>query len=172
MRKKLTSKLIETMSLPQGRRLELWDQILPGFGVRVSNTGRKVWFCIVRVGNRNRRITLGTFPALSLADSRSKAQAYMKQAQLGELDRADSATTTLGKTVPKFIELYARPRNRGWKEVERLLNQKFDCLFQKRLDEIRRTDVVRVLDDMVAAGAPGRANNALGGNQEAHELGA
>jgi integrase len=85
----------------------------------------------------------------------------MKQAQLGELDPAESSSPTLGRTIPKFIELYARPRNRGWRETERLLNQKFTGLFSKRLDEIKRSDVVRILDDMVAGGAPGRANHVL-----------
>jgi integrase len=161
MQKKITSRLVETIPLPQGRRLEIWDQILPGFGVRVSKTGRKVWFCVVRVSGRNRRITLGSFPVLSLAAAREKAQACMKQAQLGELDPAESSSPTLGRTIPKFIELYARPRNRGWKETERLLNQKFSSLFNKRLDEIRRSDVVSILDEMVVGGAPGRANHAL-----------
>lgn len=161
MRKKLTSKLIETIPLPHGRRLEIWDQILPSFGMRVSNTGRKVWFCVVRVGNRNRRMTLGTSPALSLADARDKARALMKQAQAGELDPNESGSPTLGNTVPKFVELHCRPRNRNWREVERLLHQKFGCLFHKRLDEIRRGDVVRVLDHTIASGSPGRANHTL-----------
>jgi integrase len=161
MQKKITSKFIETVALPEGRRLEVWDQILPGFGVRISQTGRKVWFCVVRVAHRNRRITLGSYPALSLASARDKAQKCMQQAQRGELDPTESTSPTLGKTVPKFIVLYAKPRNRNWAEVERLLNQKFGCVFSKRLDEIRRADVVRVLDEMVASGAPGRANHAL-----------
>jgi hypothetical protein len=43
-----------------------------------------------------------------------------------------------GETVPLFIQTYAKPKNRGWKEPERLLG-KFQTL-----------DVVRVLDEIIA----------------------
>ena len=55
----------------------------------------------------------------------------------------DPATFTLGDTVPFFIQLYAKPKNRGWKESERLLG-KFRGLFGKPLSQIARSDIVRV----------------------------
>jgi integrase len=62
--------------------------------------------------------------------------------------------------VPLFIQLYAKPKNRGWKESERLLG-KFQSLFGTPLTKITRSDVVRVLDEIVASGTPYRANRAL-----------
>ena len=62
--------------------------------------------------------------------------------------------------MPLFIQLYAKPKNRGWKESERLLG-KFRGLFAKPLTQIVRSDVVRVLDEIVASGTPYRANRAL-----------
>jgi integrase len=63
--------------------------------------------------------------------------------------------------VPEFIQLNAKPRNRGWKTQERLLERNWKSLFDKPIDEIRRPDVVRVLDRIMAGGCPGIANNAL-----------
>ena len=60
-----------------------------------------------------------------------------------------------------FIKPYAKPRTRDWKDQERLLTQKWSPLFSTPIDQIERPAVVRVLDDMIAGGAPGRANNAL-----------
>jgi hypothetical protein len=33
--------------------------MLQGFGIRVSTTGRKVWFVVTRVGDRQKRVTIG-----------------------------------------------------------------------------------------------------------------
>lgn len=67
---------------------------------------------------------------------------------------------TLGEVVPQFIELYAKQRNKDWKGSERVL-LKFSSLFSRPIDQIKRADVVRVLDTIIAGGAPTRANRAL-----------
>lgn len=156
MRKKLTSKTVDALPPPEGKRYEVWDQTLSGFGIRVSVSGRKTWFCTSRVNRKLRRHTLGTYPALSLSDARRTAQKVMREVQLGTYDETE--TPTLGETIPKFIELYAKPKNRHWRQQERLLNQKFALLFDKPLDGITRSNVVRILDDMTARG---RANHVL-----------
>ena len=48
MTRKLTSKVVEFLNAPGPKRTDVWDTVLQGFGVRVSPTGRKVWFVIVR----------------------------------------------------------------------------------------------------------------------------
>ena len=83
MKKKLTSRYIETVTAPGPKRLEVYDQTLPGFGLRVSLAGRKTWFCSTRVNRRVRRLTIGTYPTLSLADARQKAQEALRNTQLG-----------------------------------------------------------------------------------------
>lgn len=161
MRRKLTSKVVEFLNAPGPKRMDVWDTVLQGFGVRVSPTGRKAWFVMVRPNGRPRRVTIGTYPAISLADAREQAGKIIHDAQLGVFEKpAEPETPTLGETVPLFIQLYARPKNRGWKEAERLLSD-FQTLFSKPLDIVKRSDVVRVLDVMVASGRPYSANRAL-----------
>jgi hypothetical protein len=93
--------------------------------------------------------------------SSTEARKIIRDAQLGLL-RADdkAASPTLGETVPLFIQLYAKPKNRGWKESERLLGR-FQSLFSKSLVDLTRGDIVRVLDQIVASGTPYRANRVL-----------
>jgi integrase len=161
MRAKLSPKLVEHLKAPGPKRLDVWDTVLQCFGVRVSPGGRKTWFVIVRANDRQTRITIGTYPAVSLAEARGEAGKIIRDAQLGILtDRHDSPALTLGETIPLFIQLYAKPKNRGWKESERLL-KKFQGLFVKPLGQIARSDVVRVLDQIIASGTPYRANRAL-----------
>ena len=116
---------------------------------------------VVRVNGRQKRVTIGTYPAVALAEARGEARKIIRDAQLGVLGHSEKPLAlTLSETVPLFIQLYAKPKNRGWRESERLLG-KFQGLFAKPLVQIARSDVVRILDEIVASGTPYRANRAL-----------
>jgi integrase len=161
VRRKLAPKIVEHLKAPGPKRLEVWDTVLQGFGVRVSPTGRKVWFVVTRVNERQKRVTIGTYPAISLAEARDEARKLIHNAQLGVTDDAlASPTLTLGDAIPLFVNLYAKPKNRSWTASERLLGV-FQALADKPLGEIKRSDLVRVMDQMIAAGTPYRANRAL-----------
>lgn len=161
MRKKLTLKSIEAMPPAAGRRYEVRDEIVVGLCLRVSHTGGKVWSLVQRVNGEVRRIKIGTFPVLGLADAREKARAILRNIQLGTFETAEeNAIPTFGEIVPLFIERYAKPRTRGWKGTQNILT-KFVSLNAMPITDIRRIDIVRVLDEVVASGAPYRANRAL-----------
>ena len=160
MRKKLDSRIVEYLKVPGPKRVDVWDTVLQGFGVRVSPTGRKAWFVTVRVHARQKRLTIGTYPAVMLHDAREAARKIIRDAQLGVLEKEIPDVVTLGEAVPLFIQLYAKPKNKGWKEHEQLLH-KFKPYFAKPLNVLKRSDVVRVLDGIMACGTPYRANRAL-----------
>jgi len=162
MRKKLTPKLIDCLPAATERRYEVRDEIVTGLMVRVSYTGARVWYLTAIVNDRPRRIKLGTYPVLSLADARDKARDVLRQIQLGIFEKASDEPIrfTLGEVIPQFIELYAKPRNRSWKPTARVLT-KFAPLYDKPIDTIKRGDVVRVLDELVASGMGTGVNRAL-----------
>jgi integrase len=61
-----------------------------------------------------------------------------------------------------FIELYAKPRNRHWREAERVLERELIPSFgQMEIGELHRSDILRVLDDAQARGAGYQANRIL-----------
>lgn len=117
---------------------------------------------LLRVGQRILRIKIGTYPGSTLADAREKAREVLRRIQLGNFstNREERAKLTLGETIPQFIELYAKPRNRSWKSTSRVLT-KFTSLNLMPIDAIKRGDVVRVLDKLIASGATIGANRAL-----------
>jgi integrase len=164
MRKTMTAKLIETLPLPMGKRLEVRDIYLPGLVLRVSKNGSKVWYATPRVDGRPKRIKIGTYPILSLTDARDKARDLLKDAQLGLLTetviKAEAAKqATLGEVIPQFIDLYAKPRNRDWKETQSILT-KFKPLYGRPVGEIKRAEIVHVLDGLAKI-TPYRANRAM-----------
>jgi len=48
----LTAKGLRALRAPNDRRVDFWDETLPGFGVRVSPDGAKTWCVMYRIGRR------------------------------------------------------------------------------------------------------------------------
>lgn len=162
MRKAMTSKLLDGLKPAEGKRYEVRDTLIVGLLLRVSKTGGKVWYVTPRVEGKSCRIKIGRYPILTLAEARDRARVLLRDAQLGRLgkDRLQpERLPTLRDIAPQFIELYAKKRNKDWKETESVL-KKFAALDGKYLRDIKRPEVVRILDE-VAARTPVRANRAL-----------
>jgi hypothetical protein len=105
MRRKLTAKALEYLHARGPKRLDVWDTVLQGFGVRVSPTGRKVWFVVVRPNGAPRRITIGTYPAISLAQAR-EARAASYAASRWSRNVRTAPLTTISK--PSSFEMDMR----------------------------------------------------------------
>ena len=61
-----------------------WDQHLPGFGVRVHATGRKVYVVQTRGPNGQKRVSIGRHGDVSAANARKKAALIIDRIKLGE----------------------------------------------------------------------------------------
>jgi hypothetical protein len=68
-----TAPWVTSVKPPAVGQVDYFDTRPPSLGLRVSSSGRKIWFIMYRSGGRLRRLTLGTYPALGLADARSQA---------------------------------------------------------------------------------------------------
>ena len=79
----LTARTVKAIRSPASGRIEYWDQGLPGLWLRVSDRGRKSWGITYRLNGRQRRLTLGKFPDLSLADARDKAGVLLREVGFG-----------------------------------------------------------------------------------------
>jgi integrase len=163
MRQKLTARFVETVRIPKAPRVEYHDELLPGLRLRIFSTGRKSFSVVGRVNGRQVRHTLGTYPTVSLSEARDAARVILRDMQLGKHISAEEeppALRTLGDTVPEFIEKHAKPKNRDWKQSIGLF-KRFEGLYDKPLAEIKRADIAKVLDSIMAEGKPYRTNRAL-----------
>jgi hypothetical protein len=106
-----------------------------------------------RVNGKQVRKGIGTYPAVSLSEAREAGRVIMRDMQLGRFipDDEPPPVRSLGDTVPEFIEKHAKPQNRDWKQGVGLF-QRFEALYGKPLNEIRRSDIPRVLDSIMAEG--------------------
>lgn len=164
MKRMLTTKSLDAMPPATIKRYEVRDQKVNGLHVRVSTTGAKVFYTLVRPNGSRRRIKIGPYPVVSLADARRRAMEIARDVELGEFDKPpevpEASADTLGEMIPKFIELHAKPNTKDWKRTESVL-RKFDGLKDRPIDQIKRQDVSKVLDGIIANGTPTRANRAL-----------
>jgi hypothetical protein len=91
MRENFSDLKLRAIKPPVKGQIDLWDQSLSGFGLRVSQGGSKTFF----LKHRNRRITIGRFPLLSLSQARQQARLYLAEATLGRLRPKSMATRRL-----------------------------------------------------------------------------
>jgi hypothetical protein len=61
---KLTKRIIDAVE-PQATEFFLWDEGIPGFGLRVMPSGRKSFVVQFRAGRRARRMSLGPSTVLT-----------------------------------------------------------------------------------------------------------
>ena len=174
MRPPLTDVAIRKAEPPSAGQVEIWDGKLPGFGVRVSSSGAKSFVLVYRHAGKPRRMTLGRYPMLSLADAREKATAAIRQLEQGidpvptkeEIQRQDEARVVyrFEDVVASFVKLHCERHNRAVtaKDTARILKNRFVTRWADRdIREITRMEIVRLLDGIVEAGTPSAANHAL-----------
>lgn len=160
MRKALNAKAIDAFKA-QPKRYEVHDLLCPGFSLRVYPTGRKVFTVKYRYGLKQRRFPLGVYPRLSLAQAREKALESLRIVDSGidPATRRRQVGMNVATICEDFIRQYARPRNRSWKEAERILKREFvGAHGQRDIREIRRADILELMDGAIERGAPYQAN--------------
>lgn len=164
MKQTLTTKSIDALKPATAKRYEVRDSKTPGLHLRVSVTGAKVFYLSARADGQRRRIKIGPYPIVSLADARRRATEIARDIEFGvfghEQAQQDATAPTLTEAITQFVDLYAKPNTKDWKGTRSIL-AKFATLADTPLDQIKRKDVVAVLDGIVASGAPTRANRAL-----------
>jgi hypothetical protein len=67
---KLTQPLVDSLS-PDGRDRVIFDSQQPGFALRVTPSGTKIYVAQASVAGRKRRLTVGINPDKTLAKARA-----------------------------------------------------------------------------------------------------
>jgi integrase len=162
-----TDRSIKAAPAPDRGQIEYFeiDGRLPGFGLRVSASGRKSWILLYRVGRHPRRLTLGTYPILGLADARAQAKEALATVVGGGdpamVKKADRSAMSFGELADDYIERHAKPKKRTWRDDKRML-EKYVPKEWGRINavDIRRRDIRDLLDSMVGK-TPILANRVL-----------
>ncbi|SFT10995.1 Integrase [Methylobacterium sp. yr668] len=166
---RLTNQTAAAAQLPAGKdRLVVFDDDLPGFGLRVSAGGSRQW--IVQYRNaigQTKRETLGRVGLLSATDARRAASERLARAKLGEDPHAEKqlakarALVTLGSKVNPYLEAAAsRLRDSSLRDATRYMRVAWKPLHREPLHAVTRAKVAERLAEISKDSGPYAANRA------------
>jgi integrase len=164
VRKRLTDQFVRSVK-PSGGQADFWDETLTGFGLRVSTKGKKTFQILYRHNRIQRRMTLGRFQVLSLADARKLARQTLGDAARGldpaSLKSANRNAETFAQLADDYLTLHAKRRKRSWREDERVIKGELLPWWKSRkAKDITRRDIQEVVQ-RIAERAPIMANRTL-----------
>jgi integrase len=170
---KLLETTVSKIVVPSGKRdVLVFDDSLPGFGVRKFETGRASYFVKYSIGRQQRKITLGPVVPGVLAEMRRKASDILARARLGDDVRAVQkvAVDRKAATVRDLIDRYLKSRNGDMRpryrlEVERHLLRQWEPLHRLTIEEVTRRTLVERIDELADESgrtAADRAKSSMG----------
>jgi integrase len=144
----LTVREIHSLEVT-GSRYEIADGGGLGLVIRVSATGTKTFAVNLQAGGRRRRITLGTFPHMTLATAREEARKVRKQQAEGSLpDRHLPDVVTVRELADSFERLHLRGLRSGRKQAWVLNRYVVPVLGSLHVQKVTRRHVAALLDDI------------------------
>jgi len=151
-----TARWVETVNPPEKGQVDYFDTKPPGVGLRITNSGRKSWFVMYRSGGRLRRLTLGTYPTLTLVEAWSQATTAKHAVAQGvdpATQKQDARTApTVADLVAQYLEMYAKVRKKSWHYDElRLKRNVLPQWGNRKVTDITRRDVIALLDPLMAS---------------------
>jgi integrase len=162
----LTDRFAAAAKSPNVPQTGYFDAGTKGLALRVAQGGRKTWtfhFTSPTDGKRS-RLSLGTYPATSLASARTKALEAKGLVEAGKDPRADiaaqgAAAMTVAGLLNSYLEKHVKPSLRTAAAIERRLNKNvLPVIGALPLAELHRRDVNRVIDPIVARSRPVEAS--------------
>lgn len=165
----LTARAIERMRPPAKGRVELWDAVLPGLGLRVTENGAKSFMVMSRFRGKLVRYTIDSYPKCSLADARTEARDVIQMMARGEDPRerrrqreAREEAGTFKAVANDFLERSAKQTRTHYETARIVKTELLPTWEDVPIEQIRRADVVALLDEIVDRDAPVMANRTLG----------
>src|SRR5262249_3648568 len=146
-----------------------WDDELPGFGLKVTPAGRKVYLVQYRLGGRKgrtRRVTIGQHGELTPNAARTEAKRLVGQVAIGRDPASDRDKTKAGKNLAAVLEHFmaehvkAKRKASTAREYERIARlYVVPRLGRRAISEIKRQDIARLHHEL--ATKPYQANRTL-----------
>ncbi|MFN0025473.1 MAG: tyrosine-type recombinase/integrase [Parvularculaceae bacterium] len=164
---KLTKALIAGLN-PTETDVVVWDESLPGFGIRAKATGVKSF--VIQYRNktgRSRRVSLGNLGKVTLDQARKQAVKLMGQIAAGDDPAEERQVQRKGETVSQLADLYMQAHCAGRCKPSTMAGHiwTFSKLIKPRLGsrkllDLRPADISRMHVDLRET--PYNANRALG----------
>jgi len=163
MKHKLTDRFVRTVKPPTRGRLVVADTEVKGLSLRVTPNGTRSFLVRYRPRRQPQKAYTipGAYPDTTLAAARQRAREIVSAAKRGadllaeeklsaaEQMQALASMRTVAELAAEYVENHCKPHQRQWKNVEaRLRNHALPKLGKLQVTDIRRADIVELLDDI------------------------
>ncbi len=167
-RKALTDAFCRSQPTPSSGRVEFADLRCTGLSFRITSKGSRTFCFRFRdpVTRASTRSTIGSYPDVGLGDARARADAMRATVADGinpivekRQGRAGASQRAFGIVAERFMVEHSRRKKRSADFDDR--NLKLHVLPKWKnwqIDDIRRADVIELVEGIVTAGKPVLAN--------------
>ncbi|MBM9616643.1 tyrosine-type recombinase/integrase [Desulfobulbus rhabdoformis] len=160
-----TKASLEQLEAPEpGKRRYVYDSKESGLLVQVTGNGRKTFQLYKKHMGKPVRVTIGTFPELTVEQARKKAKAIKVELINGENPndklKQQRQEMTFADLFHVYLERHAKPRKKTWQEDETYFKRHLSALGKKRLSTITKGDVAAI-HSRIGKDKPTHANRVL-----------
>jgi len=169
-RLKLTKSAIDALPTPT-KDIVYWDSGCPGFGVKITPRGRKVFIVLYRTGGAGshlRKYTIGPYGRVTLHQARAVALRIFAARTEGRdlaAEKQQARRRLVADRVEDLVELFIREhvsKTRSAREISRLLHREVTPSWGMRsIHEISKRQVIELVTEVAARGTPSAANKLL-----------
>jgi integrase len=161
---KLTKRVVDAADIRQ-KDYVLWDDELPGFGLRVFASGKRSYVIQYRTAGRSRRYTIGLHGVWTPETARQEAKAQLGRVAQGENPAEERQLDHQALTVKELCELYLRDLEAGLilgkggrpkkattivTDTGRIQRHIIPLISSRRVKDLVKADINKVLKDIMA----------------------
>jgi integrase len=141
------------------------DDLLQGFGLRVTSNGAKSYFIETRIKGKNTRITLGSHGHLTPEQARKEAQKLLGEISTGvnpihERQKDKALSTTLASAFSDYLQARKDLKPNTLHDYKHCIEVALGDWGDKRLTDINK-DMVEKRHRELGKRSPARANNTM-----------
>lgn len=167
-KRKFTDQWLKALKADALRERHFGDSSCKGLSLKVTKKGVRSFSYTFRLGSKTGRVTLGCYPDVALAEARSQVEDLRKLVSSGidprnvkAIEKADQERT-VDEMVTLFLERYAKPKNKSWRQAESNLRLYLVTEHGSQpVKQIRRRDIHAILDELIKTNRGPTANRAL-----------
>lgn len=161
---KLTKRVVDAAEVRE-KDYVIWDDKLPGFGLRVFKSGKRSYVLQYRAAGRSRRYSIGLHGIWTPDTARKEAKVQLGKIAQGEnpaeARQADRNAITVSELAERYIEAMdaglimgkgGRPKRPSTIYVNKgqLRGHIVPLIGQRRVQDLTKADVTKMMNDVIA----------------------
>lgn len=161
---KLTKRVVDAAAVRE-KDYFIWDDELPGFGLRIFASGKRSYLIQYRAAGRTRRYTIGLHGIWTAETARQEAKVQLGRVAQGENPSEERLLDHQAITVKELCDLYlndleeglilgkgGRPKKAGTivSDVGRIKRHIIPLIGNRRVKDLVKADIAKVLKDVMA----------------------